>query len=131
MIYPIPISCRIQRGPSPKNTAGHSCRWQSFPTIPAVFGTNIHPDLAKLQCEQGALYSYREAERNLEKANGHQRGVNNHTQVKRMTNKVGAYLAEENRRLPSAEECAAPAQDVLIQVDGGHIDQRAGTQLWR
>jgi hypothetical protein len=38
-----------------------------------------------------------------------------------MTNKVGAHLAEENRRLPSAEECAAPAQDVIIQVDGGHI----------
>jgi hypothetical protein len=38
-----------------------------------------------------------------------------------MTNNVGAHLAEENRRLPSAEECAAPAQDVIIQVDGGHI----------
>jgi hypothetical protein len=98
-----------------------TCRWQSFPTIASVFGTNIHPDLAKLQCEQGALYRYREAESNLEKVNAHHRGVNNHTQVKRMTNKVGAHLAEENRRLPSAEECAAPAQDVIIQVDGGHI----------
>jgi hypothetical protein len=105
-----------------KHRCSHpDCRWQSFPTIPSVFGTNIHPDLAKLQCEQGALYSYREAESNLEKVNGHHRGVNNHTQVKRMTNKVGAHLAEENRRLPSAEECAAPAQDVIIQVDGGHI----------
>jgi hypothetical protein len=105
-----------------KHRCSHpDCRWQSFPTISSVFGTNIHPDLAKLQCEQGALYSYREAENNLEKVNGHHRGVNNHTQVKRMTNKVGAHLAEENRRLPSAEECAAPAQDVIIQVDGGHI----------
>ena len=105
-----------------KHRCSHpDCRWQSFPTIPSVFGTNIHPDLAKLQCEQGALYSYREAESNLEKVNGHHRGANNHTQVKRLTNKVGAHLAEENRRLPSAEECAAPAQDVIIQVDGGHI----------
>ena len=105
-----------------KHRCSHlDCRWQRLPTIPSVFGTNIHPDLAKLQCEQGALYSYREAERNLEKVNGHHRGVNNHTQVKRMTNKVGAHLAEKNRWLPSAEECAAPAQDVIIQVDGGHI----------
>lgn len=37
------------------------CRWQSTPTITSVFGTDIHPDLAKLQCEQGALFSYREA----------------------------------------------------------------------
>jgi hypothetical protein len=105
-----------------KHRCSHpECRWQSFPTISSVFGTNIHPDLAKLQCEQGALYSYREAERNLEKVNAHHRGVNNHTQVQRMTNKVGAHLAEENRRFPSAEECAAPAQDMIIQIDGGHI----------
>jgi len=30
----------------------------------SVFGTDIHPDLAKLQCEQGALFSYREAQSN-------------------------------------------------------------------
>ncbi|MDZ4874945.1 MAG: ISKra4 family transposase ISAcas1 [Chroococcidiopsis cubana SAG 39.79] len=46
------------------------CRWQSSPSIKALFSTNIHPDLAKLQCEQGALYSYREAEQNLEKLIG-------------------------------------------------------------
>jgi len=27
------------------------CDWQSTPTI-SIFGTDIHPDLAKLQCEQ-------------------------------------------------------------------------------
>jgi hypothetical protein len=37
---------------------------QSSPSIKALLGTNIHLDLAKLQCEQGALYSYREAEQN-------------------------------------------------------------------
>jgi predicted ArsR family transcriptional regulator len=38
-----------------------------------------------------------------------------------MTDKVGAVLAEQNALPPSAEECAAPASDVIIQVDGGHI----------
>jgi hypothetical protein len=105
-----------------KHRCSHpDCRWQSFPTIPSVFGTNIHPDLAKLQCEQGALHSYREAQRNLEKVNGHHRGVNNHTQVKRITDTVGAHLAEENRQSPAPEECAAPAEHVIIQIDGGHI----------
>ena len=105
-----------------KHRCSHpDCRWQSFPTIPSVFGTNIHPDLAKLQCEQGALHSYREAQRNLEKVNGHHRGVNNHTQVKRMTDTVGAHLSEENRQCPPHEECAAPAAHVMIQIDGGHI----------
>src|SRR5215831_4692749 len=48
------------------------CRWHSTPTITSLFGTNIHPDLATIQCEQGALYSYREAERNLEQWNSQQ-----------------------------------------------------------
>ena len=38
-----------------------------------------------------------------------------------MTDKVGAVLAEHNHRAPAAEVCAAPAQDMILQVDGGHI----------
>jgi len=98
-----------------------ACRWHRSPTIKSLFGSNIHPDLATLHCAQGALYSYREAEKNLEQWNGHPRRVNNHTNVKRMTDKVGAVLSEYNRLAPAAEECAAPAQDLIIQVDGGHI----------
>ena len=97
------------------------CRWHSTPTITSLFGTNIHPDLATLHCAQGALYSYREAEKNLEQWNSHPRRVNNHTHVKRMTDKVGAVLSEHNGLSPSPEECAAPAQDLILQVDGGHI----------
>jgi hypothetical protein len=97
------------------------CDWQSFPTITSAFGTNIHPDLAKLQCEQGALYSYRVAQTNLEILNCYHRSVNNHNQIKQITNKVGAQLEEANRILPSTQECAEPAAELIIQVDGGHI----------
>lgn len=97
------------------------CRWQSSPSIKALFGTNIHPDLAKLQCEQGALYSYREAEQNLEKLNCEPRRINNHTQVKRITNKVGGVISQQNCYPPSQAECALPATDLIVQVDGGHI----------
>jgi hypothetical protein len=38
-----------------------------------------------------------------------------------MTDKVGAVLSEHYGLSPSPEECAAPAQDQIIQVDGGHI----------
>jgi len=65
------------------------------------------------------LYSYREAEKNLETWNGHHRRVNNHMHVKRMTDKVGAVLSEHNQRAPTATECPAPAQDLIIQVDAG------------
>src|SRR5262249_45573478 len=97
------------------------CRWHRTPTVTSLFGTNIHPDLATIQCEPGALYSYREAERNWEQWKSYPRRVNNHTPVKRITDKVGAVLSERNRLSPSPEECAAPARGLILQVDGGHI----------
>jgi hypothetical protein len=43
-----------------KHQCSHpDCGWHSTPTITSLFGTNIHPDLAIIQCAQGALYSYR------------------------------------------------------------------------
>jgi hypothetical protein len=89
-----------------KHSCSHpDCGWHRTPTITALFGTNIHPDLATLQCTQGALYSYREVKQNLETWNSHSRRVNNHTRVKRMTDKVGAVLAEHNHLAPAAEVC--------------------------
>lgn len=97
------------------------CNWQGSPTVTSLFGTNIHPDLAKLQCELGALYSYREAENNLERINCKPRGINNHTQVKRITGRIGEVLATQNFQMPDESECAAPASELIAQVDGGHI----------
>ena len=93
------------------------CNWQSTPTTTTVFGTDIHPDLAKLQCEQGALFSYREAQTNLEKINCSRRRVNNHTRIKSLTNQVGARLSQDSLREPSP----TVAMELIVQVDGGHI----------
>ena len=98
-----------------------ACHWHHIPTIKSLFGSTIHPDLAILHCEQGAWFSYREAEKNLDRWNGHPRRVNNHMHIKRMTDKVGAVLSEYNQLAPAAAECPAPAQDLIVQVDGGHI----------
>lgn len=97
------------------------CNWQSTPTTTTVFGTDIHPDLAKLQCEQGAIFSYRDAQTNLEKINCTRRRVNNHTRIQSLTNQVGATLSQATLREPSSQECAAPTTDLIVQVDGGHI----------
>ncbi|UJB73061.1 ISKra4 family transposase (plasmid) [Acaryochloris sp. 'Moss Beach'] len=96
------------------------CDWQSAPTTSSVFGTPIHPDLAKLQCEQGALYSFRKAQTNLEKLTVHRRSVNNHNQVKHITNEVGAKLTQAHLQ-PIATTKAASAQEVILQIDGGHV----------
>jgi len=54
------------------------------------------------------------------KLNCQRRSVNNHTQVKRITDKVGAVLAEQNA-IPTAAQEYAAAVELIIQVDGGHI----------
>lgn len=97
------------------------CDWQSTPTTTSVFGTSTHPDLAKLQCEQGALYTYREAQANLEKLTVQRRRVNNHNKIKVLTTQVGAVLAKANLMSPVPDQCAPPASAVIVQVDGGHI----------
>lgn len=97
------------------------CNWQSTPTTTSVFGTSIHPDLAKLQCEQGALYSFRKAGTNLEKLSVHRRRVNNHTNIKLITNQVGAVLAQENLQPAAIIEAVSSTPEVIIQIDRGHI----------
>lgn len=97
------------------------CNWQSGPTTTSVFGTATHPDLAKLQCEQGALHSYRKAQTNLEKMNARHRSANNHNNVKLITHQVGANLAQENLKPLSIIKDASSAEELIIQIDGGHI----------
>lgn len=97
------------------------CRWQSTPTNTSEFGTNVYPDLAKFQCEQGAMFSYRGAQSNLEKLNTYQPNVNNHTQIGRLINRIGELLSERHLTPPADEAHAQPAEELIVQVDGGHI----------
>jgi len=59
-----------------------------------MFGTNIHPDLAKLQCEQGALFSYREAQTRQTQHLPPQR--EQPQKISRLTDQVGAILSEQH-----------------------------------
>jgi len=92
-----------------------------MPTTYTVFGTDTHPDLAKLQCENGALQSYRDAQDTLERLNCRRRSVNNHVQIQQITNQVGERLSQQNHLSPSPEELLQPAKELIVQVDGGHI----------
>ena len=54
------------------------CNWKSTHSIKSLFGTSIHPDLAKIQSELGASHSYRESEKILNLQSAGKRPVNNH-----------------------------------------------------
>ena len=58
----------------------------------------------------------------------HRRRVNNHNHIRQITDHVGAVLGEENRKPPTHMECAPPAHELIIQVDGGHIATKEKTK---
>ena len=109
------IGIQKHRCPNP------DCKWQSTPSTSAVFGTAIHPDLGKLQCVQGALHSFRKAQSNLEILTTRRRSVNNHKNIKDITNQVGNVLAQENLKEIPMVKGATSAKELIIQIDGGHI----------
>ena len=97
------------------------CNWHTTPTTSTVFGSDSHPELTKLQCEQGALHSYREAQNNLEKLNCQRPSVNHHVQIQHITNRVGEHSSQGHQNLPSSQELPVAARELIVQVDGGHI----------
>ncbi len=110
------------------------CNWQSTPTTHTFFGTDTHPDLVKLQCEQGVLNSYRMAETYLAKLNCQRRSVNNHVQIRMITNQIGERLSDWNKIPPSPSEIGVTHQ-LIVRVEGESIllkgKQRAEVMLGR
>ncbi len=97
-----------------------NCKQSVVPSIKSLLGTSVHPDLYRLQCEQGANHTYRKAERNLEQMCTKKRNVNNHNRIKNITNGVGESLAEKNKNIDESFKVKA-AEALIVQVDGGHI----------
>ena len=104
-----------------------SCGWQSKPTIHGKFGTNVHPDLIKIQATMGSKMPYKEAERTIAEFSCSQRSVNNHVKIAEATNKVGEILD----RIKLAEELREVAESKILylHVDGGHIKDLSSEKL--
>lgn len=96
------------------------CGQAVTPSVRSLLGTSVHPDLSKLQCEQGANNTYRKAEKHLEQMSNKRRSVNNHMNIKDITNQVGGLLSEKNKVELNAPEVDS-ANALIAQVDGGHI----------
>jgi hypothetical protein len=99
-----------------------SCGWQSKPTIHGEFGTNVHPDLVKIQATLGAKMPYKEAEEVIREFNCSNRSVNNHVKVAEATNKVGLIL--NNLKLAEKIDTVAASRMLYLHVDGGHIKDK-------
>ncbi len=96
------------------------CKWKSIPSIDSLFGSAIHPDLARIQTEMGAKHSYRDAENILTLLSSKKRSINNHERVKKTTECIGEYLSLSPGNDSSIETQAADR--LCIQVDGGYVN---------
>ncbi|NRD71808.1 UPF0236 family protein [Shewanella sp. VB17] len=96
------------------------CKWKSIPSIDSLFGCAIHPDLARVQTEMGAKYSYRDAEHVLALLSSKKRSINNHERIKKTTECIGEYLSLLSRN----DNIIQPqvADNLCIQVDGGYVN---------
>jgi hypothetical protein len=95
------------------------CKWSSIPSINSLFGTHMHPDLLKLQCESASERSYSKSELDLNKMSNSARKVNNIMTQHNVIETVGQYISEHaDLTIPDVIE---EAGELILQVDGGHI----------
>ena len=100
---------------------GYSCKcgWQSKPTIHGRFGSNVHPDLIKIQATLGSKMPYKDAQISLTKFSCSSRTVNNHVKIAEATNKIGEML--HSIKTEEIVEIKKESEELYLQVDGGHI----------
>lgn len=99
-----------------------SCGWQSKPTIYGEYGTNVHPDLVKIQATLGAKMPYKEAEEAIGEFNCNNRSVNNHVKIAEATNRIGLIL--NNIKLSEKVDKVTESKTLYLHVDGGHIKDK-------
>lgn len=97
------------------------CNWRSVPSIKSLFGTSMHPDLVRLQCETSALHSFREGQEVLTKLSMSYRKINNHNRLKQVSELIGDHLSDLNADSIDDSLLPKPADELIVQVDGGHI----------
>lgn len=98
-----------------------SCHYNSVPSIKSLFGTSIHPDLYKLQCELGATLSFFKSECQLANLCQEKREINNHQRIKQTVNAVGEALFNITTKTFKSK---LPALSLIVQIDGGHIKDK-------
>ena len=102
------------------------CHESEVPSIKSLFGTSIHPDLYKLQCELGSAFSFFKSECQLNNLCQEKREINNHQRIKRTVNSVGEALFEISIKNQTRKN---DASELIVQIDGGHIkDKDADTR---
>ena len=97
-----------------------SCDWTSSESIRAIYGTDVHTSLTKIQAELGSSHSFRKVVSILKMLSlDKKRPVNNKERIKRVITAVGTAVEEYN--LLDSEELENGVPNLIVHVDGAHI----------
>jgi len=99
------------------------CGWISGSSIEGIYGSSMHPDLLAKQAIQGSKESYAKASRNLDAESAKKRAINSHSQIYKSVQCVAQTL-EKIRCSDSYGQKAEPAEELTVNIDGGHIKAR-------
>ena len=97
------------------------CNWKNIPSVYSLFGTAVHPDLSKLQCEAGAKSTYRDASNELNKLSNGSRRINNHVRINQTCDKIGDHIAANPTKVSNN---IITSNELCVQVDGGHVKSK-------
>jgi hypothetical protein len=98
-----------------------NCKHEESSTVRAIFGSTISSELAKIQAELGADCSYRDSEQIFAKFSYGKRDINNHDRIKQTSELIGAQV-QELHNSENELTMIKPALELIINVDGGHIN---------
>ena len=96
------------------------CDWTSSESIRAIYGTDVHTSLTKIQAELGSNHSFRKVVSILKMLSlDKKRPVNNKERIKRVITAVGNAIEEYN--LLDLEESKNGVANLIVHVDGAHV----------
>lgn len=97
-----------------------SCKHVETNTVQGLLGQSLSGELIKIQSELGAQYSYRDSENLINRFSSKKRRINNHEKIHATSEQVGTSLSHLHR-IEEDVLSVEPAEELIVQVDGGHI----------
>ena len=99
----------------------NKCKHMDSPTVTSLFDEPLSGELIKIQSELGAMGSYRDGEKLMDIFSNKERRINNHEKIHAISEKAGQVLSEM-RDIEEEILQAGNAKELIINVDGGHIN---------
>jgi len=96
------------------------CKYERPSSVKEVINSAMSGDLMRIQAKLGSNYSYRDSEEIFEQFSNGPRQINNHDRIKHVVESVGQSV----ERMDKEEKeiiAVAPAAELILNVDGGHI----------